>query len=153
MAEQKKHAGGRPRVLDREKIKAEIIDWIICGKSVRSYLQQEGKPNYSTILDWLREDGEFATNYARAREEQADTFADELMAIADEMPPSDDNGKTDAAWIAWQKNRIEARKWIASKMKPKKYGDRQQIDQNVTMTLTPEQVDERLAKLLDKING
>jgi hypothetical protein len=30
----------------------------------------------------------------------------------------------DHAYIAWQKQRIEARKWTAMKLKPKKYGDR-----------------------------
>lgn len=150
MADKPKNKGGRPRTYDREVIKAEILNWIVCGKSLSAYLRQEGKPDYSTITAWLREDAEFSTNYARAREEQADTFADELMEIADEQPPCDENGKTDAAWIAWQKNRIEARKWIASKMKPKKYGDRQQIDQNVKVEVSMEQVDSRIARLLEK---
>ena len=39
----------------------------------------------------------------------------------------DDKGisRTDSGWVTWQKNRIDARKWVASKLKPKKYGDRQ----------------------------
>ena len=153
MADKPKNKGGRPRVHDRETIKAEIINWIICGKSMRSYVQQDGKPLYSTILDWLKEDAEFAAQYTRAREEQADTFADELMAIADEQPPCDADGRTDSAWISWQKNRIEARKWIASKMKPKKYGDRQQIDQTIKVDLDIEQVDQRIARLVEKVSG
>ena len=148
-----KNKGGRPPVFDQEVIKAEILDWIVCGKSLSAYLKQEGKPGYTLVCQWLKDDAEFQKNYIRAREEQADTFADELMEIADEQPPCDDNGKTDAAWIAWQKNRIEARKWIASKMKPKKYGDRQTIDQNIKMDLTVEQVDMRLARLLEKASG
>lgn len=148
-----KNKGGRPPVFDQEVIKAEILDWIVCGKSLSAYLKQEGKPSYSLVCRWLREDAEFVQNYARAREEQADTFADELMEIADEEPPCDDNGKTDAAWIAWQKNRIEARKWIASKMKPKRYGDRQQIDQNVQMEMSIEQVDLRLTRVIEKLCG
>jgi hypothetical protein len=66
--------------------------------------------------------------YTRAREEQADTNADEILAIADEMPPeyTDDKGRTtlDHTYIAWQKQRIEARKWTAAKLKPRKYGER-----------------------------
>jgi len=66
--------------------------------------------------------------YARAREDQADTNADEILAIADEMPPeyTDEKGRTtlDVTFIQWQKNRIDARKWTASKLKPRKYGDR-----------------------------
>jgi len=70
----------------------------------------------------------FAEQYARAREEQADTNADEILEIADEKPPEfkDDKGRTylDQTFIQWQKNRIDARKWTAMKLKPKKYGDK-----------------------------
>jgi hypothetical protein len=66
--------------------------------------------------------------YARAREDQADTNADEILKIADEMPPeyTDEKGRTtiDQTYLAWQKQRIEARKWTAAKLKPRKYGDR-----------------------------
>jgi hypothetical protein len=66
--------------------------------------------------------------YARAREDQADTNADEILAIADEMPPeyTDEKGRTslDQTYLMWQKQRIEARKWTSAKLKPRKYGDR-----------------------------
>jgi hypothetical protein len=70
--------------------------------------------------------------YARAREDQADTNADEILAIADEMPPeyTDEKGRTtlDQTYIMWQKNRIDARKWTAAKLKPRKYGDRMAVE-------------------------
>jgi hypothetical protein len=66
--------------------------------------------------------------YTKAREEQADTNADEILEIADERPPEfkDNKGRVylDQTYIAWQKNRIDARKWTAMKLKPKKYGDK-----------------------------
>jgi hypothetical protein len=66
--------------------------------------------------------------YTRAREDQIDTNVDQIIAIADEMPPTftDKDGRTsfDGTWINWQKNRIDARKWSAIKLKPRKYGDR-----------------------------
>ena len=69
----------------------------------------------------------FSEQYTRAREEQADTLADEILAIADETPDSvtDEKGisRTDSGWVTWQRNRVDARKWVASKLKPKKYGD------------------------------
>jgi hypothetical protein len=79
----------------------------------------------------------FAEQYARAREEQADTLADEIISIADEQPEviavTDKQGaliehKLDGAFLQWQKNRIEARKWTAMKLKPKKYGDRMAVE-------------------------
>jgi hypothetical protein len=70
--------------------------------------------------------------YARAREDQADTNADEILQIADEKPPqfTDDKGRVylDQTFIQWQKNRIDARKWTASKLKPRKYGDRMAVE-------------------------
>jgi len=76
---------------------------------------------------------EFLEMYTRAREEQAETLADQIVHIADETPETtpvfDKDGnqidvKLDSAYISWQKNRIEARKWTAAKLRPKKYGDK-----------------------------
>lgn len=134
-----KDKGGRPPVFDQEAqelIKAEILDWIVCGNSMSAYVKQEGKPSYSTICKWLREDTEFVQNYARAREEQADTLADQIIEISDEPLPIDENGRIDPGAVAQQRLRVDSRKWAASKLKPKKYGDRQQIDQNISGGLT-----------------
>ena len=109
------------------------IAFVICtriaeGESLREIVKDAGMPDRSAVYDWLLRHPEFADQYARAREEQADTNADEILDIADEMPPeyTDKDGRTflDQTYIAWQKNRIEARKWTAMKLKPKKYGDR-----------------------------
>jgi hypothetical protein len=66
--------------------------------------------------------------YTRAREDQADTLADEIQAISDEMPlettDKDGNTKFDSAYIQWMRLRVDSRKWIASKLKPRKYGDK-----------------------------
>jgi hypothetical protein len=94
-------------------------------------------PDRTTIYDWLFKHEEFAHQYTRAREEQAETLADEIIAIADEQPEiiaviDKKTGaliehKLDGAFLQWQKNRIDARKWTAMKLKPKKYGDRLQV--------------------------
>ena len=94
-------------------------------------------PDRTTIYDWLMKHEGFANQYTRAREEQADTYADEIIAIADEQPEiiavvDKKTGaliehKLDGAFLQWQKNRIEARKWTAMKLKPKKYGDKVQV--------------------------
>ena len=83
-------------------------------------------PNRATVFRWLGKHQEFSDQYARAREEQAEALADEIVSIADQMPPITDNGSTDSGHVSWQKNRVEARKWVASKLKPKKYGDKVQ---------------------------
>ena len=130
-AEQQKPAkkrAGRKTEYDTS-IAAEICTRISCGESLRQICMEEKMPVHSTIYLWLLQNKQFSDNYARAREEQADTFADEIHAIADEPPKEivDDKGvsRTDSGWVTWQRNRVDARKWVASKLKPKKYGERQ----------------------------
>jgi hypothetical protein len=105
------------------------------GLSLRQILKADTTgtlPAQSTVYEWLLRHPLFAEQYARAREEQADTNADEILEIADERPPEfkDDKGRIylDQTYIQWQKNRIEARKWTAMKLKPKKYGDRMAVE-------------------------
>ena len=72
----------------------------------------------STFYRWLNEDekrgGSLREEYARAREDQAETLADRLIATA--ADPSIDHNR--ARLI------VDAQKWVASKLKPKKYGDK-----------------------------
>lgn len=87
-------------------------------------------PCMTTVFKWLREDEAFAQQYARAREDQADALADEIVAIADEAEVSaKQDGEEirlalDATAVARNRLRVDARKWVASKLKPKKYGER-----------------------------
>ena len=104
------------------------------GESLKEIVKAEGMPDRATVYRWLLEQPAFCDMYARAREEQADTLADEIIAIADEQPEiivvtDKKTGaviehKLDGAFLQWQKNRIDARKWTAMKLKPKKYGDK-----------------------------
>jgi hypothetical protein len=99
--------------------------------------RDEHLPHVSTIYRWLARHPDFCDTYARAREEQADTLADQIVQIADERPEVNPiiDSKTgelirielSSSYIAWQKNRIEARKWTAMKLRPKKYGDKLEL--------------------------
>jgi hypothetical protein len=103
---------GRPSEYS-EAIVAVICDRLVAGESLKRICDDAAMPNRSTVFDWLRDRPEFANRYARAREAQADNFVDEIVSIADtETDPQ----------IA--RNRIDARKWVAGKMRPKIYGDR-----------------------------
>ena len=72
-------------------------------------------PTAKTVRQWRGKDDEFSALYAHAREDQAEHFADEIVEIADI--------ETDSSKA---RNRIDARKWAASKLAPKKYGDKLQ---------------------------
>lgn len=134
------------------------------GESLRQILMEEGMPAQSTVYEWLLRHPEFAEKYTRAREEQADTLADEIIQIADEQPEvvavvDKKTGaliehKLDGAFLQWQKNRIEARKWTAMKLKPRKYGDKLQLGGDAENPLKMEvetQADKMMAALLQSI--
>ena len=115
---------GRPTIYS-DAIADAILTRLADGEPLTRICKEPDLPGLTTVYRWLESDDSFRDKYARAREEQADTLADEIVRIADEAPPPDgETGKIDSAWVAWQRNRVEARKWTASKLKPKKYGDK-----------------------------
>ena len=114
---------GRPSGFTQE-IADAICERLADGDSLRAICEDYGMPNRATVFRWLGLYPEFSDQYARAREDQAESLADEIVSIADQMPPMTDSGSTDSGHVSWQKNRIEARKWVAAKLKPKKYSDK-----------------------------
>lgn len=108
---------GRPTLYSQE-VADRIIDGIAEGHSLVSILKEDEElPRYSTVMQWLRTNKEFALNYAKSREDQADHDADKIGDIAERVL----GGHVDpqAARVA-----IDAYKWAAGKRKPKVYGDR-----------------------------
>ena len=82
-----KRKPGRPTVYS-DKLAATICGRLAEGESLRTICADDAMPGKSTVLRWLL-DGEhkvFRDQYARAREAQADYFADEILAIADDSP-------------------------------------------------------------------
>lgn len=107
-------AGGRPSIYTDE-IATEITLRLSEGESLAKICRDEGMPGKATVWRWLREREAFRADYTRAREEQAEHYASEIADIADD-PDLEPNDK---------RVRIDARKWIAGKLKPLLYGDRQ----------------------------
>lgn len=118
---------GRPSSFTQETADAICLR-LIEGESLRSICKDEAMPGASTVFQWLAARKDFAEQYARAREAQADHMAEEILQIADDG--SNDTYQTDAGLavnqdvIARSRLRVDARKWLASKMAPKKYGDK-----------------------------
>lgn len=123
--------GGRPSLFS-DALAAKICGRLALGESLRSICRDAKMPNASTVFDWLAKHEKFAEQYARAREAQADALADEITDIADDAS-NDWMERNQPDNPGWQFNgeaarrsqiRIDARKWVASKLKPKKYGDK-----------------------------
>jgi hypothetical protein len=116
-----------------QAIADEICERLSQGQSLRSICGAERDdfiPGQTTVFRWLSENDDFAKQYARAREAQAEAYADEIIAIAD-APNATTNKLTGEAELrdpARDRLRVEARKWIASKLLPKKYGDRVEVE-------------------------
>lgn len=101
-------------------------------------------PSKSTVLRWLAADVEgFGAKYAQARAAQIMGEADELLALADECrlgikTTTKGDGTTETVetdMVERSRLQIETRKWLLSKLVPKVYGDKQQLEHSGTLTL------------------
>lgn len=123
-------------------------------------LRQIGKElgcSAPSIREWALDDGEFALQYAHARELQVEHMAQEIQEISDDGSNDwmDREGMRagDHEHIQRSKLRVDTRKWLMSKMMPKKYGEFKQVDQTITQTVTVslEERHARSRKLLDEV--
>ena len=99
-----------------------LCNHIADGLSLRKACLKEGMPTKETVRSWLRKGDahvepfqSFLAQYTRAREEQADYYADEIVEKADEAMDRDS--------AAAAKVKVDARKWVSSKLRPRKYGN------------------------------
>lgn len=113
---------------------SELCQYIAEGGHLAGFCKSK-EFAYVTVLDWIHVDksvGGRSEMYAHAREDRADVLADEIIAIADDGRNDtyvDDEGKvrTDQEVIARSKLRVDARKWAASKLKPRSYGEKMAV--------------------------
>ena len=103
------------------------------GESLRQICQDEHLPSRRTVLRWADANEEFCHQYTRAREFLVEYWADEIIAIADDGTndyierESKDGSKTvvvDHEHINRSRLRVDARKWLMSKILPKRYGNK-----------------------------
>lgn len=150
---------GRPSDYNQD-VAAAICARLVEGESLRKICQDDDMPAISTVFKWLAAHEEFVEQYALARDSQADTLADEIIDIADDGKRDykvDEDGRAvvDHDHIARARLRVDARKWIAAKLKPKKYGDR--IHQEVTgkdgAPIQYEDARDRNLQLIDQLSS
>lgn len=141
---------GRPNSYTQEKADY-ICQELAEGRSLRKICEDDGMPSAGTVCRWLSESTTFQTQYARAREAQADALFEEVLDIADEecttvkadkhgSRDDDGNGNTEVVFdsVAVQRNRlrVDARKWMAGKLRPKKYGEKLELSGDSDNPLT-----------------
>ena len=82
---------------------------------------------HSTFCKWMNDDAELAHEYARAREDLHEVIAAEIVAIADQPVGSTESGATDTGAVQKQRLQVDTRKWLLSKLAPKKWGDKLEL--------------------------
>ena len=118
---------GRPSDYSVE-IVTTICSRLAEGEPLVRMCREENMPSTATVYRWLIAHQEFRDMYARAREDQADTLADQIIDIADESSGDRaSDGSVNSENVQRSRLRVEARKWIAAKLKPRKYGDRLEL--------------------------
>lgn len=111
---------GRPRK-DKDAILDEIIERLSQGESLRQICQDDRMPTARTVYNWVHEREDVEAAYLKSREAQADLVVDELLGIAD-------NEESD---VNRDRLKIDTRKWLAARMLPKRYSERQTLDVNI----------------------
>lgn len=145
---------GRPSLLTPES-EQDIMEAVARGKSLVSISEIPGMPAYHTMRTWIRENEHFQNLYARAKEDAADFLAEDLLSIADDgrndtFTDTDGNVHVDQDVIQRSKLRVDARKWLAAKLRPKRYGDtapQNTVNVGVAVNVLTE---ERRAELMEK---
>ena len=97
------------------------------GASLRTACRIAGVPA-STFLTWVSKDSSLAEQYAHAREMLIEHMSEDLLEISDAPVPSTATGATDSGAVAKQRLQVDTRKWLLSKLAPKKYGDKVEHD-------------------------
>ena len=165
----KKKAAPKKRKKGRPSLYTEALAVKIClrlaeGESLRKICEAKGMPSAETVRRWLLDDEDFCAQYVRAREVQADRFAEEILEIADDASDDWTVGKEDKKVVDHEhvqrsRLRVDTRKWLMARMAPKKYGDKMQhvgegggpIRTEVDLTGIPTDVLRELRKLAARI--
>jgi terminase small subunit-like protein len=141
----KRGATGRPSTYT-EATAVEICRRMVEGESLRTICKSSGMPTFVTIFNWRRAHPEFLEQYARAREDQADALAEEMLDVARSALRAKSSEEAQGYRLL-----VDTLKWCASKckLKPRSYGDKLTLNAEVSVRqMTDDHLNARLAYLL-----
>ena len=126
-----KRKTGRPSIYSAELV-ATICQRMAEGESLNQICKDPEMPAYSTVMAWAAEKEDFKPLYAEARAALLEFWAGEIVSISDDgsndwIEREVNNGRVmklpDNEHINRSRLRVDTRKWLLSKLAPKKYGD------------------------------
>ena len=124
---------GRPTKYTKE-LADKICDRIANSEKGLRAIAKEFDIATSTIMKWLNEESYFSEQYTHAKELQADYMVESMLDIADETSNdtiiTETGERQNSEWINRSRLRVDTRKWIVSKLMPKKYGDKVDVTTN-----------------------
>lgn len=129
MSEKKKYTPTKESITKFDKV---IFLIELDGMSLRTACKEIGFSR-KVFLDIVNNDVERSNQYARAREERHELLLEQIIEIADTIPPKDS-----ITAVQRSKVRMEARQWALSKMNPKKFGNKLEVEQNTEQRIVIE---------------
>ena len=119
---------------DDDEALTDLLDWLLSMGELghlTAFCTMRRIP-YSAVRNWLRDNQDRENAYMLAKAERVEAMAEALIAIADCEPGTLPHGGMDSAAVAHAKLRIDTRRWYLSKLAPKQYSDRVEVDATVT---------------------
>lgn len=120
----------------------KICERISDGESLRKICRDDDMPSQTAVFKWLAAEGNDALveQYTRAREAQADALFDDCLDIADQYETAEAASDSATDHIQRAKLRIDTRKWMAGKLRPKKYGEKLDVTSGGEKVQMPSQI-------------
>lgn len=137
-----------------DKLMQEIIECIAGGHGLLNFTKRLGL-TYSVVYNWLAAEPDRFRAYQSARQTGAHALFEEAAAILDEEPRLTPDGKVDQGYVTWQRNKADIRKWQASKLMPRLYGEKLEVESSVThldLRAAMERADMRVERLVGQRN-
>lgn len=139
---------GRKVVFQPEIIWPVLLADIASGASLTAALGKlEPSPSYWWAKEALRRNPELRARYHEACEDRADRLAEELLELADTPIPEGLDGPGKSAWVQQLRLKVDVRKWIACKLKPRQYGERIDLEvrhTSISITTALEEAERRV---------
>lgn len=111
---------------DRADLAKKVLEGMHGGLSCFKACQAAGVP-HSTFIGWVNVDPDLADRYTRAREDLIERMAQEVLELSDVDVGLQPDGKKDWAAVQKHKLQVDTRKWLLSKLAPKKFGDKLEL--------------------------
>lgn len=145
-----KRKQGRPLVHDPVEVWPVILELISSGKSLRTASAEAGI-SFWLAKRHLRTDSDLQQRYVEAMSDRADVLAEQIEELVDTPIPEGLTGAERSAWVQHQRLRFDARRWIASKLHPSRYGDSIKLEASVTPAVNIRELLEKRALAISAV--